>query len=171
MVGVITVLMIIASDKFRDEELFDTQKVLEDAGVKTVIASTTTSKVTGMLGGVATPQILLKDVDAAKYDAVVFVGGGGAAQYFKDSNAHNIAKAFNSNNKVVAAICIGPRIIAQAGLLKNKKFTSWDSEHEAIKKLGGILESKPAVRDGKIVTANGPTAAKEFGKLILHALK
>jgi protease I len=167
----ITILIIIAGDKFRDEELFDTQKVLNDSGIKTVIASTSIQPVTGMLGGKAQPEVLVSQVRPEQYDGVVFVGGTGASVYFKDPQAHKIAKNFAERGKVTAAICIAPRTLAEAGLLKGKQFTAWQSEVLAISKLGGLPSERSVVKDDNIITANGPKAAKEFAKAIAEYAK
>ena len=83
----------------------------------------------------------------------------------------NLAKDADAKGKVVAAICIAPRILANAGLLEGVKATCYESETEAIKKLGADFQPNDVVRDGKFVTANGPHAATDFGKAIAQALE
>ena len=67
-------------------------------------------------------------------------------------------------------ICIGPRILANAGLLKGVKATCFESEAEAIGKLGAVFTGNDVERDGKVITGNGPHAAAEFGRTIASAL-
>jgi len=64
---------------------------------------------------------LISKINIDNYDAVVFVGGGGATEYFNDSIAHKIVKESIAKGKVLAAICIAPNILANAGVLKGKK--------------------------------------------------
>ncbi|MFH1222797.1 MAG: DJ-1/PfpI family protein [Pseudomonadota bacterium] len=165
-----TVLLVIACTNFRDEELFDTQKELKNAGIKTVIASSSLNKCSGVMGGSAKPEILLKDVNIANYDAIAFIGGMGAKEYINDPTAHKLAQTAYKDGKVVAAICIAPAILAKAGLLKNKRFTSTESEIGNIKAMDGIHYPEPVVADGKIVTGSGPAAATNFGKKITELL-
>jgi len=164
------VVMIIASQNFRDEELFETRRVLESAGAKVTVASTTTQQAVGMLGGKARPDVLLKNVSARDYDAVVFVGGSGAAQYWDDPIAHKLASDAAAAGKVVAAICIAPVTLARAGLLKGKKATVWKSQMSDLTKGGAVCTSASVETDGKIVTADGPSSAAAFGKAIIKAL-
>jgi protease I len=44
------------------------------------------------------------------------------------------------------------------------------SQAKILKEKGAIFEKKPVVFDGKIITANGPGAAEEFGKTIVELL-
>jgi len=69
-----SVLMIIGSSDFRDEELTIPQSIFEAEEIKVIIASTTLSEVTGMYGAKAKPTILLKSVNVNDYGAIVFVG-------------------------------------------------------------------------------------------------
>ncbi|MEM2868886.1 MAG: DJ-1/PfpI family protein [Thermoplasmata archaeon] len=170
------VLMVIAPKDFRDEELLETRRELESAGARVTLASTTLSEVRAMFGARAKPDILLKDAKAKDYDAVVFVGGSGSQVYFGDPVAHSLARDAASAGKVVAAICIAPSILAKAGLLKGKKATVWDDKGASgpfsanIKNGGGVLVAQDVVRDGNIITANGPQAAQKFGRTIVEAL-
>jgi protease I len=164
-------VLIIAKETFRDEELFDTQKALEKAGIKTVVASSVVGPCKGKLGGQGQATILVGDIAVDDFDAVVFIGGGGAMQYYDDDDALNVARQAADKGKVIAAICIAPRILANAGLLKGVKATCYESEAEAIKKLGADFQLTDVVADGKIITGSGPDAATEFGETIAQALQ
>jgi len=165
------VLLVIAPKNFRDEELFQTQEELEKAGFKTEIVSQTTGVIHGALGGTVEVEKIINNVNISQYSALVFVGGGGASVYFNSPQALNLARGFASQGKVVAAICIAPSILANAGLLKGKKATAFRSEQKNLVQNGTIWVNKPVVVDGKIVTASGPAAAREFGQKIAELLR
>jgi len=164
------VLMIIAPKNFRDEELLDTKDVLTQAGAAVQVASTSLDTAVGMLGAKVRADLLVDSVKVADYDAVIFVGGGGASQYWEDPEAHSIAREAYQTGKVLGAICIAPVTLAQAGLLKGKKATVWAPEKRRIEAKGAKYTGSSVQVDGKIITANGPTSAREFGKTILKAL-
>jgi protease I len=165
-------LLIIAPKDFRDEELFHTKEVLEKAGIKTEIASLRKGEATGMLGGRVSVDLTIDRVKVEDYDAVIFVGGSGSSVYFKNERALTIAREAFSLGKVVAAICIAPVILANAGVLKGKKATVWNGEFLKMLEAGGAKHTGRNVEiDGKIVTANGPHAAKDFGKKIAELLR
>ncbi|MBN2067894.1 MAG: DJ-1/PfpI family protein [Candidatus Diapherotrites archaeon] len=164
------VLLIIAPSNFRDEELFHTKAELEKAGAATAIASRQAGTINGMLGGKAEAELALDSVNGEEYDAVIFIGGSGASTYFNDSAAQQIAKDAAAQGKVQAAICIAPSILANAGILKGKKATAFSSEAENLRDKGAIYTGEAVTVDGKIITANGPQAAKQFGQKIAEAL-
>lgn len=165
------VLMIIASDKFRDEELFESHKILSEAGADITVASSKVGSITGMLGGKAQASKDIKEVRAGDYDAVIFVGGSGASEYFNDLTAHKIAQEAVAASKVVGAICIAPSTLANAGVLAGKKATCYTSEKANLIVKQADYTGKGVEVDGKIITADGPDSAKAFGQAIVKALQ
>lgn len=163
-------VLIIASRNFRDEELFETKRVLDEAGVETVIASTKTTVLKGMLGGKAKAAILVSDIVVDDYDAIIFVGGSGAKEYFNSRVALDIARDAAAKRKVLAAICIAPTVLANAGVLVGVRATSFLSERPKLQKAGARYTGAPVERDGLIITASGPMAASQFGRAIADAL-
>lgn len=164
------VLMVIPPERFRDEELFETKEVLQQAGHTVSLASTKKGRCYGSHGGSALVQMLLGDADADAYEAVVFVGGGGATLLYEDQDARWIAQRMHAAGQVVAAICLAPAILANAGVLKGKNATVAATETAALE-AGGATYAGPAVTvDGNIVTANGPKSSKAFGEAIVQAL-
>jgi len=162
--------LIIASYNFRDEELFETKNILDSANVNTVVASTKTGTITGMLGGKAEAQLLLDQLNVDDYDAVVFIGGTGASEYFGNATALKIAHQAAAKKKVVAAICIAPAILANAGILQNVRATCFSSQKGRLIRAGANYTGAAVERDGLVITASGPTAAKLFGRVIVEAL-
>ncbi len=167
-------VLIIAPVGYQDHEYGETKKVLEVAGVKVTTASKQTGTCTGKLGGSTTATVSLAELDVSDYDAVVFIGGPGAPIYNSDVQAHLTAQEAVNRKKVLAAICIAPRILAHAGVLEGKKATVWngDGRQEKILKDNGALYTGDKVTiDGLLVTANGPEAATSFAQKIIKLLQ
>lgn len=165
-----TVLMIIPPERFRDEELFVTQAELEQAGHTTVIASTATGVCPGSRGGFATATLALDAVRPADYDAVVFVGGGGARLLYQNDHALRIAQEMAASGKVTAAICLAPVILANAGVLAGKQATVAGTEAKVLASAGASYTGPGVTVDGRLVTANAPKASKLFGQQIAALL-
>ena len=94
---------------------------------------------------------------------------------FPKKEINRIAQKAADINRVVGAICIAPAIIAKTGILEGKRATVWASplDKSMVKILeanGVIYEAKIVVIDGKIVTGNGPGAAKKFAEAIVRVL-
>jgi len=164
------IVMIIAKGMFNETEFKEPKEVFEREGADVIIASSTSSKAIGDRGLKITPDIHIRNIDVKNFDVVVFIGGFGVSEYFDNPQAHKIAKQALDQNKIVCAICMAPRILANAGLLKGRKATSFPSASEDIKAKGGNVTEKEVERDGNIITANGPGAALKFGETIVLAL-
>jgi len=165
------VLLIVPNKDYQEKELSATREQLEKAGYKITIASSALTPCRGMAGGETKPDILLKNAKAIDYDAVVFIGGNGALQSANDPQALALAIEAQKNNKVIGAICIAPVILAKAGILENKIATVSPSGRDELIKNGAACTGKAVAVDGKIITANGPAAAEEFGKTLVKALE
>ena len=119
------------------------------------------------------PDIAVKDADLSKYKSVVLIGGPGAPTLGDHSEVLELIKEADGQGKVVAAICISPTILAKAGVLEGKKATVWNEDGKqagVIESAGAEFVDEPVVQDGRIVTANGPAAAKAFGRKIVEVV-
>lgn len=165
------VLMIIAPERFRDEELFVTKEELEKDGHEIVIASTVKGICPGSRGGFATATLTMNEVQTGDFDAVIFVGGGGSKVYFANDEVLRIAKEMYKKKTVVAAICLAPVILANAGILIGKKATVAGTEAKTIENKGAKYMGPGVTVDGNIVTGNAPKSSKLFGQKINELLK
>ncbi len=167
------ILMIIAQNDFRDEEFLEPKKVFESNNSKITVASVTTKEARGMLNTTVKPDIRIADANANDYDAIVVVGGMGSKKYlWENKKLHNLLQDANNKNKIIAAICISPVVLAKSKLLTDKKCTVFNDPEsiKLISKAGGIYENKDVRVDGNIITGRDPKSAKKFGKEIIKAL-
>jgi protease I len=168
-------VMIIAFRDFRDAEYFLPKEILEKAGIEVKTASNRMGTAIGADGGDTKVDLLVSQINVSDFDAIIFVGGPGCLNALDNEDSYRVAREAVSQEKILAAICISPVILAKAGVLKGKKATVWTdftkSQAKILEKEGATFEEKPVVVDGKIITANGPGAAKDFGEAILEFLK
>jgi len=169
------IAIIIAFRDFRDEEYFHTKEVLESRGLKTKIFSNEKGVALGRFGGEAEVDALVDCLDVDEFEAVVFIGGSGAAKFLDNEASYKIARETLDKGKVLAGICIAPTILAKADVLKGRKCTVWSSDMDksAIKTLkdkGGIYREESVVVDGNLVTADNYEAARLFAEKIADIL-
>lgn len=171
------VLMIIAHENFRDEELNVPFKQFLGEGIDVTVASPVKGTATGMFGATFDVRYSLDEVNEADFDAVVFVGGMGTPSVRASERAVEIAK--NSvNHKILSAICWAPTILAKAGVVNGKKVTVWlgdDPEYgmktsKVMENAGATFVNKEVVTDGNLVTGNGPNAAEKFAAAVMEKL-
>jgi len=163
-------VFIIPSNEFRDDELVETKRALGLAGVETFVASTKRGMIKGMLGNVVEAEVMLNSLKADDYDAIIFIGGPGVAEYFDSPIAHSIARAAVEKGKILAAISAAPTILGNAGVLVGKRVTGFVSERERLQQAGAIYTGAPVERQALIITCTGPVAVKLFARAIVDAL-
>ncbi|HWR24864.1 MAG TPA: DJ-1/PfpI family protein [Methanosarcina sp.] len=165
------ILMVIPPERFRDEELFVTKEELEKNGHSIVLASTKEGIINGSRGGNAESEITIDKINTEEYDVVVFIGGGGSKLLFNNQDAIRIAQEMNKQQKIVSAICFAPVILANAGILKDKKATVAGTEAKTIEEQGAKYMGPGVQLDGNIITANAPKASRLFGQKINNLLQ
>ena len=167
------ILFVIANQNFQDTEFQVPRSILEKAGFEIIIAAGQSGECVGKFGLKVKASISLPEItNLNDYIAVVFVGGGGAyEQYLNNPDYLRMAR----EAKLVAAICIAPLLVSDAGVIQGKQFTVWNnndnSQKNYIENNGGIYSAKAVVVDGNLITANGPQAAEEFAQNIISYLK
>ena len=168
------ILIAVAPERFRDEELMVPVAAFQKAGIPYDIASTRRGPCSGMLGAKTTATLAFGEVDQNLYGAMVIIGGGGSQVHlWKDPLLRTLVQSFHASKKIVAAICLSPVVLAHAGILKGIQATFFESPDSAREMKSGraVLVNKPVVVDGRIITANGPAAAQEFAGAIISAIK
>ena len=76
--------MVIAPEKFRDEEFFVPAAALEKAGIGYDVASQKRGVCTGMMGKAVNAVLSFEEVEPKVYDGILIVGGSGAQSYLWD---------------------------------------------------------------------------------------
>ena len=165
------VLLAIAPQRFRDEELFVTEEELKLRGHTTTVGSTRRGKCAGSRGGSATATVALSETRAEDYDAIVFVGGGGSRMLFTDEDALRLARQGFALGRIMAAICLAPVILANAGVLEGKRATVAGTEAKAIEAKGARYTGPGVTVDGNVVTGNAPRASRLFAQRVADLLR
>ncbi len=165
------ILMVLPPQQYQEEELNVPSDYFRSQGFSTALASKGVKMATGMNGENVSIDLDINTVNLSDYVAVVFVGGEGIyyQKLNEDPDYQALAEAAAAQNKLIGAICLGPWILADAGLLSGKRATASETDH--IKAKGAIVSDGPVVRDGNIITGNGPSASREFAEAIVAALE
>lgn len=169
------IALIIAFKDFKDEEYFISKKIFEESefNVKTI----SSQKVLAIWvdGGEALIDLSFNDFYPKDFDAIVFIGGNGASRFFDNEDVGRILQESKELNQIIAAICIAPVILAKNGVLNGKKATVWSNNMDTsliqiLEENGAKYVDFPIVVDENIITANGPSAVKEFANSIIKML-
>lgn len=167
------VLMVIAPDQFRDEELLIPRQILEAAGATVRVASRSKMECKGMLGARVRPDLLISEARVSDFDAIVVVGGMGSPEYlWGDVLLHALLAEANAAHKTTAAICLSGAVLARAGVLRGHRATVYKTA-DSMKEFaegGAIYTGEPVTVDGNLVTGEDPEAAREFAEAIVQKL-
>ena len=112
----------------------------------------------------------VSDVDLLGFDLLVVPGGsGGVDNLAKCAPLADALERFMAEGKPVAAICAGPMILADLGLLEGRKATCYPGCEEGFP-AGAYQDVRGVVVDSNLVTASGPGQALDFGMAALRVL-
>ncbi|MDN6640847.1 MAG: DJ-1/PfpI family protein [Tetragenococcus sp.] len=103
------------------------------------------------------------------YDMIVLPGGTQGANNLKNNATviESLQTAYNGG-KQIAAICAAPMVLEEAGLLKDKNYTSFPGIEDDIK--SGQHSEMLVVNDGKVTTSRGPATAMPFSYQLVDIL-
>lgn len=163
--------MIIAQDGFRDEECFDTKKVLEQNNIEVTVSAPEKEPAFGSQGGQIMPDLGFEQIQVSDYDGICLIGGGGSMAYYDNEFVLRLVKDFDEAQKLISAICFAPAILAKAGVLAGKKVTAHEAATQQMKENQVDNSGADVEADGRIITANGPASATKFGQTIADYLK
>ncbi|MDD3042724.1 MAG: DJ-1/PfpI family protein [Methanosarcinaceae archaeon] len=167
------VLFVIAQEEFRDEEFFIPKEIFETGGIEVTVAAESTETAKGVLGGTIKSDIRISEANASDYDAIVISGGPGSRKFLWDNEKLRLlVKKAYEQEKVLAAICISPVVLARAGVLEGKKSTVFRNPAtlRELEDSGALYEDKNVVVSGKVITGRDPESSKAFGKAVLDVL-
>ncbi len=160
---------VILADGFEEVEAIAIIDVLRRAGIDTVIAGLHEGPIKSARAVRVIPDTVIDSVKEEDFDMIVLPGGQpGSDNLNADDRVKGLIRAFSQKGKLTGAICAAPYVLANAGVLRGKRATSYPSYRD---KLGGaVYEEKAVVIDGTILTSRGAGTALGFGLAIVEKL-
>jgi protease I len=170
-----THVLILATDGFEQSELFQPRQALLDAGAQVTLASLKTDPIQGMehdeKGDTITPDLTVEEVASADYDMLLLPGGVANPDTLRTNDrAVEIAGEFMDDGKIVAAICHGPWLLAEADVVDGRTLTSWPSIRTDLANAGADVVDEEVVVDGNLITSRKPDDIPAFNRAIIDAL-
>lgn len=154
-------------------ELLTVVDYLRRAGIEIDMVSTTGSKNLKTGHGVNyQADFLLEEINPDDYDGVYIPGGTAGAESLRDNEkVIEIVKDFDKANKLIAAICAGPIILDRAGVLANKKATSFPTIKAELENIGEYIDDEIVVTDGNITTGRGAAVTNYLALRLVEIIK
>jgi protease I len=166
-------IAILATDGFEQVELTDPKKNVEDAGATTEVLSVKDGSIKGWKhtdwGDSVRVDKLVSKANVDDYDALILPGGQINPDKLRmEKPAVEFVKKFVASGKPVAAICHGPWMLVEAGVVKGKTVTSWPSIHTDLIDAGAKWVDREVVEDGNIITSRKPDDIPAFSKKLIE---
>ncbi len=164
---------ILAADGFEQAELEDPKKALDETGAKTQIVSPEGGKIQGMQhadkGDKFAVDVKLDDARPEHYDALMIPGGLMNPDTLRSTPAAvKFVRHFFEKGKPVAAICHGPWVLIDAGVVKGRTITSWPAIQTDVRNAGATWVDREVVVDNGLVTSRKPDDIPAFNKKMIE---
>jgi protease I len=169
-------IAILTENGFEEVELTSPKKALEEAGATVQIVSPRKDKVRAWdhdHWSIEIPvDVTLENAHAEDYDALMLPGGVmNPDQLRLNRLAVEFAQQFLESGKPVAAICHGPQLLIETGLIEGRNMTSYPSLRTDLENAGVLWEDKEVVTDNGLVTSRTPKDLEAFNKKMIEEIK
>ena len=156
---------------FEEIETLTVVDVLRRAEVDVTVAGLTSNVTEGKHGVKVFPDTSIDNVKVEGFDAVIVPGGNpGYKNLRKDPRVIAMVKKAFDANKIVAAICAGPTVLSDAGVLEGKACTIYPGMDKELEAGGGKPRQDMVVVDGNVITSRGPATVLPFALKLAEKL-
>ena len=169
-------ILFMATDGFEESELFGPREILIDHGAEVRLASPGLTPIQATVhddpGKTIRPDLTIEEARAADFDALILPGGVRNPDALRTNEAAiALIRDFDAAGKPVAAICHGPWLLVEAGLVKGRTVTSWQSIRTDLTNAGGNVVDMAVAVDGNIITSRKPDDVEPFTEAIIEAVQ
>ena len=165
----------LVEDGFEEEELTRPFRAFSDMGATTHIISPKKDKVKAWAhtdwGKEYDVDVHLAEADPDDYDALILPGGViNPDKLRRSKNAVVFASMFIKDEKTIGAICHGPQLLIETGLLKGRHLTSFPSIKRDLENAGAKWDDKEVIVDNNLITSRTPDDIPAFNSRIAQVL-
>jgi protease I len=165
---------ILATDGVERIELEEPRGALRGAGAKTEVLSLHPGEIQArqmdiISAGTIAVEGVVSDASVDQYDALLLPGGTVNPDKLRmDDRAVAFVRDFVATGKPVAAICHGPWTLAEAGVVRGRRMTSWPSVRTDLRNAGAEVVDEEVVVDGQFTTSRSPKDLEAFCPAIVE---
>lgn len=166
-------ILIISANGFEQSELMVPLEKLKQAGATVHVATPDGQPVKGWKdknwGESVNADLKIADARVDQYDALVIPGGQMNPDILRtDEDAVSLVRKFADSGKVIAAICHGPWMLIEAGVIKDREATSYNSIRTDMMNAGARWRDAEVATDEGIITSRSPKDLEAFVAKIIE---
>ncbi|MCL2003359.1 MAG: DJ-1/PfpI family protein [Oscillospiraceae bacterium] len=159
------------ADGISETEAVAAIECLRRAGLTVQAVGVTGTTVTSARGIKLLADIPLEDVPDGPHELLVLPGGYlGAKNLAASERVMALVRSAVESNAPVGAICAAPAMLAKLGLLRGRTITCYPTEAENARQGGAYVLDRPWVREGNLLTGQGPGSSFAFGIALVALL-
>ena len=155
-------VLFISGPGVEDIELWYPYMRMREEGFNVVLASPGKKDVTGKYGSTLRADVATNKARSRDFDALVVPGGRAPETVRMDRASIKLVREFAKDGKPIAAVCHGPQVLLSAGLIKNRRITSWPALQDDMRAAGARWEDREVVVDANLVTSRSPEDLPAF---------
>jgi protease I len=164
---------ILVTDGFEQVEMTKPREALDEVGAETKIVSLKPGKIQGMHHADKADKfdvdLTLDEARPEEFDALLIPGGLMNPDALRSNeDALEFTRHFFREGKPVAAICHGPWVLIDAGVVRGRTLTSWPAIKTDVKNAGGKWVNEEVVVDNGLVTSRKPDDIPAFNKKMIE---
>lgn len=164
-------IAVLAENIYEDLEAWYPILRLREAGVEVVILGPERDTVyTSKHGYPLRSEAAIGDVKASDFDGVVIPGGYAPDKMRRDPVMVRFVRDIFDAGGLVASICHGPWMMAEADIMRGRKFTCVGAIRTDIVNAGGTFVDAEVVVDGNVITSRTPPDLPAMMKAVLAFL-
>lgn len=110
-------------------------------------------------------------VNPDDYSAIVIIGGRAPEFLRHHQRLLDIVRAMHAAGKWIFSICHGIQVLAAAGILEGRTVTCYEHVRSEVGLVKAHWDSRQAVRDGKLVTAQTWESHPDFYREVFRCLR
>ena len=166
-------IAVLSENGFEESELTEPVKRLKEEGATVHIISSKSGTIKGWSNGNWSGEVgvdkTLSEVDADDYNGLLIPGGVINPDKLRANvDALSFVKAFFEAGKPVAAICHGPQVLINAGVVEGRKLTSVANISQDLINAGADWSDEEVVVDQGLVTSRTPEDLPAFNDKIVE---
>jgi protease I len=164
---------ILVADGFEQMEMTKPRAALQEAGAETKIVSPKPGKIQGMhhadKGDTFDVDLALDAAKPERFDALLIPGGLMNPDALRSNEeALEFVRHFFREGKPVAAICHGPWVLIDAGVIRGRTVTSWPAIKTDVRNAGANWVDREVVVDNGLVTSRKPDDIPAFNEKMIE---
>lgn len=104
------------------------------------------------------------------YDALLIPGGYSPDHLRVDVDTVQFVREFGASGRPIAAVCHGPQLLIEAGLVDGVRMTSWPSVRTDLRNAGAVVVDAEVVEDQQFITSRAPGDLEAFSRTLIAEL-